>query len=52
MCLASLVLALILYGPSLHGPFVFDDFGLPFQLTLGENPLGAWLSGTRPFCHA
>jgi hypothetical protein len=42
------VLAASLYGPALHGAFVFDDLGLPFQLTLAEKSLASWLSGVRP----
>lgn len=38
----------MLYYPAMRGPFVFDDLALPFQLTLGEEPLTAWLAGTRP----
>jgi tetratricopeptide (TPR) repeat protein len=48
VCLSALVAAVILYGPALHGPFLFDDLALPFQLTIGESPLSAWLSGVRP----
>lgn len=48
MFLAALIAACVLYGPALHGPFLFDDFGLPFQLTVGEAPLATWLSGVRP----
>jgi len=43
-----MVAAIILYQPALHGPFLFDDLSLPFQLTLGESPLSIWLSGVRP----
>lgn len=46
--LGSLVIAGVLYRPALHGGFVFDDLALPFQLTNGEAPLWAWLSGVRP----
>ena len=44
----ALVIAGVLYRPALHGAFVFDDLALPFQLTNGEAPLSAWLSGVRP----
>jgi protein O-mannosyl-transferase len=53
-CLAAtaivLYIAFEVYGPALHGPFVFDDFNLPFY-----NPLFrteqflAWINGVRPF---
>jgi len=29
------------------GEFVFDDFGLPFELSSCAEPLSAWLSGVR-----
>lgn len=37
------------YGPSLRGPFVFDDFSLPFYnpQRLVED-VGAWIRGVRP----
>ena len=44
---AATVLTLALYGPALHGPFLFDDSFLPFA-RFGDNPLGAWLRSTRP----
>jgi tetratricopeptide (TPR) repeat protein len=46
--LSVLLAGALLYEPALRGPFLFDDFGLPFQLTAGVGPLGAWLSGARP----
>src|SRR4051794_34951963 len=47
--IAALALAFYLYGPSLHGPFLFDDFGLPFSdPQSGNRPLSSWLSGVRP----
>jgi len=48
VCLGALLAAAVLYGPALHSPFLFDDFALPFQMTVGELPLADWLSGTRP----
>src|SRR5215831_13502328 len=46
--LCALIVTGVLYQPALHGQFVFDDFGLPFQLTSGQLPLMDWLKGTRP----
>jgi len=38
------------YQPALHGPFLFDDLYLPFQLPeLIHAPLSHWLRQTRPF---
>ena len=45
---SALLVALVLYRPALHGAFLFDDFSLPFQLTVGNAPLKAWVEGTRP----
>ena len=47
--LGALVIAFILYSPALTGPFLFDDFGLPFYVpSFAEHGLGAWLTGVRP----
>jgi hypothetical protein len=46
--LAALAVGLWLYWPALHGPFLFDDFGLPFKLTARVEPLSSWVSGVRP----
>jgi tetratricopeptide (TPR) repeat protein len=32
----------------MHGPFLFDDNGLPFALPNFDAPLGTWLRGVRP----
>ena len=45
---AALIAGLWLYSPALNGPFLFDDFGLPFQLTSRVEPLASWVSGVRP----
>jgi protein O-mannosyl-transferase len=46
---AALIAAFTLYRPALAGPFLFDDFGLPFYLpSFADNPLKAWLTGVRP----
>src|SRR5262245_22207098 len=46
--IAALLLSAILYGPAMKGQFLFDDQGLPFQLTMARAPLRAWIGGTRP----
>jgi len=45
---AALYLAFQLYGPALHGPFVFDDIDLPYHLPNYPNGLRAWIGGVRP----
>src|SRR5579872_635849 len=45
--LAALVAAFIVYGPSLHGAFQFDDTTLPFTNNLGL-PFRLWINGLRP----
>jgi len=44
---AATVVALVVYGPALHGPFLFDDSFLPFART-GDEPLRNWVGGIRP----
>ncbi|HEV3333939.1 MAG TPA: tetratricopeptide repeat protein [Bryobacteraceae bacterium] len=44
---AATLVAFLVYGPALHGPFLFDDSFLPFALS-GDDPLGNWLHSTRP----
>src|SRR5437868_5475154 len=44
----ALLLGFLLYAPTLHAPFVFDDTGLPFARADRERPLSAWTSGVRP----
>lgn len=36
------------YAPAAHGPFVFDDDYLPFQLPGYDGTLMVWLRGVRP----
>jgi pentatricopeptide repeat protein len=37
------------YRPALHGPFVFDDFGLPFyNPSFRTEQWSAWITGVRP----
>jgi protein O-mannosyl-transferase len=45
---AALCLVFWAYGPALHGPFVFDDAGLPFSHPEFDSSLKAWIgSGAR-----
>jgi Flp pilus assembly protein TadD len=47
--LAAIFVTLEIYGPALHGPFVFDDRVLPFMSpTIGLQPFAAWIAGVRP----
>jgi tetratricopeptide (TPR) repeat protein len=40
---------LAIYGPALHGPFLFDDFSLPFyNPNTRVDELSPWLRGVRP----
>jgi hypothetical protein len=37
------------YGPALHGPFVYDDFALPYySLSFPKWQLMSWINGVRP----
>jgi tetratricopeptide (TPR) repeat protein len=48
-CVLALVVAFEVYGPSLYGPFLFDDQYLPFSLpNFAVDSLRAWISGVRP----
>jgi tetratricopeptide (TPR) repeat protein len=45
----ALAVAFEVYGPSLYGPFLFDDQGLPFEVpTFPVDSLRAWVMGVRP----
>lgn len=45
----ALAVAFEVYGPSLNGPFLFDDQYLPFgQPDFPFESLRAWISGVRP----
>jgi len=40
---------LVVYGPALHGSFIFDDFHLPFaDPNAAEMPARFWIGGVRP----
>lgn len=46
----ALIVAFLIYGPALNGPFLFDDRYLPFlDRHLIGRPLMAWFIGLRPF---
>lgn len=44
-----LLLGIEIFGPVLHGQFVFDDLVLPFSTPGGQQEaLSTWLAGVRP----
>src|SRR5208283_274928 len=46
---AALIAAWLAFGPSLNGPFVFDDFHLPFaDPRAAQMPALVWIGGVRP----
>ncbi len=45
--LIAFVVGLDLYFPALNGPFVFDDFSLPYHTGISREII-VWLSGVRP----
>ena len=50
---AAILLAYILYAPSLSGPFVYDDQYLPFRMAAYDHvPFSAWIAGVRPMLMA
>ncbi len=50
---AALVVALIVYGPALEGPFVFDDRYAPFlSEEKAQQSFFEWLKTNRPFLMA
>jgi protein O-mannosyl-transferase len=49
LTLAGILLVFWTYGPSLHGPFLFDD---NFALPAAGTPLNAWIHGVRPLLMA
>lgn len=51
--LAAAVVVLWAYGPSMSGPFLFDDNFLPFAVSnISSQPLSAFLHGQRPLLMA
>ena len=46
--LAAIVGVLVVYGPALHGPLVFDDVYLPIFRENGRPPILAYFQGVRP----
>src|SRR5215469_6974806 len=47
--LVALAVAFEVYGPSLRGPFLFDDQYLPFSVpTFLVNSWRSWVMGVRP----
>ena len=45
----ALVVAFEVYGPSLYGPFLFDDQYLPFSVpNFAVDSLRVWIRGVRP----
>src|SRR5690242_7432597 len=45
----ALAAAFQVYGPSLYGPFIFDDQYLPFSVpNFPADSWRAWVSGNRP----
>ena len=50
---AALILAGVVYLPSLNGPIIFDDFHLPFSDPgAARMPAGFWIGGVRPLLMA
>ncbi len=45
---AAVYLTFQAYAPALHGPYVFDDFDLPYHSDGLPSGLRYWLSGARP----
>ena len=49
LVLAGMALAVFAYSPCLQGPFVFDDFHLPFaDPRAAQMPAQFWIGGVRP----
>lgn len=51
--LAAVIVVLWAYGPSMNGPFLFDDNFLPFAVSnISTQPLSTFLHGQRPLLMA
>ena len=46
--LAAIIAGVLVYGPAVDGPFVFDDNVLPFAQIGSVDPLSHWITGVRP----
>src|SRR4051794_35079314 len=44
----ALLGVVVLYWPSVHGPFIFDDSELPLYSWARARPFLSWISGVRP----
>jgi tetratricopeptide (TPR) repeat protein len=49
---AAAIVVFWAYGPSLYGPFLFDDAVLPFALPGFDAPFRVWIHGVRPLLMA
>ena len=50
---AATIIAGLAYSPALTGPFVFDDYHLPFSNpNAGNLPIAFWIGGVRPLLMA
>lgn len=52
LALASVLAAFWVYGPAVHGPFLFDDNALPFALPGFGAPFQVWIHYSRPLLMA
>jgi Tfp pilus assembly protein PilF len=50
---AATIVAGMAYSPALNGPFIFDDYHLPFSNPNADNmPIAFWIGGVRPILMA
>src|SRR5215510_12808359 len=46
---AAMLTAGLVYSPALNGPFIFDDYNLPFSNPNADSmPIAFWIGGVRP----
>jgi tetratricopeptide (TPR) repeat protein len=45
---AAVILAFLVYAPALNGPYLFDDFDLPYHLPDVPSGLQFWITAARP----